>query len=139
MEPYIVKQQINSRIESVLHTTNTGERIPFVCLVCGKFLKPREVETISLSNLQQVQDVLEPSNWNPVTPQTASCYNFKADPTLHESLDLSWMEDMLLSPRGCYIKSTDQRRKEGFCVCSKCKMSLHKEMMSRFAIANNYT
>ena len=39
---------------------------------------------------------------------------------------------------GCYLKSIDGGRKEGFCVCSERKMTIHKEMMPRSAIANNY-
>ena len=138
LEPHVVTQQINSRVESVLHETSMGEKIPFGCLVCDEFLKPKDIDNISVTNLKQVEDVLKSSNWNAVIPHIVSCYKFKVHPALHDSLDLLWMNDMLLSPRGCYIKSTDDRRKKGFCMCSKCKKSLHKEIMLRFAIANKY-
>ena len=52
--------------------------------------------------------------------------------------NFSWMDDMLLSPRSPFLKFSDRRKKNGFCVCAKCQYSLSCNEMPRFAIANNY-
>ena len=52
--------------------------------------------------------------------------------------DRAWIEEMLLSPRGSFIRVTDDRRTEGFAVCASCKYGLDRVQMPKFAIANNY-
>lgn len=89
--------------------------------------------------LKAVKTLLMPSRrWNAVPASLASCYNYKGS-CGNDGLDTDWMNSMLLSPRSCFVLSTDGRRKEGFAICAKCKSSLHKKEMPRFAIADNYT
>ena len=86
--------------------------------------------------------LLKPSTWNGVSPVLADCYrytgagfgNFGGDDDTPEG----WIKEMLLSPHASYITRQDQRRSEGFTVCSSCKSSLQQSTMPKYAIANNY-
>ena len=136
-----VKKNINARFDSILYTSKSGIVRPCVCLVCDEFLKPNEVETVSLQELKKVEDILKPKEWNAAPLKIREHYTYIGDcgdQTEEEEEELEWMYDMMLSPRGCYVRDVVRRRKKGFAVCSKCKMSLSKCMMPHFAIANNY-
>ena len=139
LEPDLIKQRINKRIENILHCTPSGNRKPYVCLVCDEFLKPKEVEVMSVDELESVQHILKPGTWNAVSGPVQRSYMYMGDCGDDDgSRDLDWICDLMLSPRGCYLRHAPGRLKEGFAVCSKCKMSLSKSMMPKFAIANNY-
>ena len=131
-----VKGRINKRFEELHTVSAAGEARPWVCLVCDEFLKPREVNAISLEALKNAKSVLEPSTWNAVPPELAACYKYNGD--YGNSNDVGWLEGLLLSPRACYLHRCDRRRKEGLSICSRCKHSLQRKEMPRYAIANNY-
>jgi len=136
-----VKEKINARFDSILYTSKSGTVRPFVCLVCDEFMKPNEVQTISLEELKEVEDILKPAEWNASPRRIQEHYTYIGDCgdlTVEQEEGLDWVYDMMLSPRGCFVRDVAGRRKKGFAVCSKCKMSLSKCMMPRFAIANNY-
>jgi len=135
-----VKKRINKRYESILHCTQSGTVKPYVCLICDEFLKPQEVQTLSLDELQEVQDILTPSTWNAVSGAIARKYMYTGDIGVSNDKDevYEWIGEMLLSPRGCYVHQSFERKKEGFAVCNCCKMSLGKKMMPLYAIANNF-
>lgn len=61
LEPDVVKQRINARIEKILHRTPSGNLKPYVCLICDEFLHPNEVHTLSVEKLEEVKDILTPS------------------------------------------------------------------------------
>ena len=139
LDPETVKSRINERFDSILHCTPSGSLKPYVCLVCDEFLKPSEVHTLSLHELEGVQNILKPSSWNAVSGSIARKYMYLGDIGDNDDEDTQdWIADLLLSPRGCYIQKKRGRCKEGFAVCYKCKMSLGKKMMPHFAIANNF-
>jgi len=111
-----------------------------VCLVCDEFLKPNEAHTLSLEELEVVQNILTPSTWNAVAGPIARKYEYVGDVGDCDDYEeiREWIANMLLSPRGCYVRKGPGRCKEGFAVCSQCQMSLGKKMMPRFAIANHF-
>ena len=132
-----VRNNINRRFDALYYQSDDGVAKPYVCLVCDEFLKPEEVKILPLEKLAKAQSILTPSVWNNVSPKIAACYTF--DGNLDEATEnFQWMDDMLLSPRSSYIKFSDRRKKNGFCVCAKCQYSLNCNEMPRFAIANNY-
>ena len=139
LEPDVVKQRINTRFKRILHCTPSGNLKPFVCLVCDEFLHPNYVHTLSVDKLEEAKDILIPSMWNAVPGSIERKYMYMGD--IGDSYDedsRDWIEDMLLSPRECYVRKKFGQRSEGFAVCNSCKMSLGKGMMPRFAIANNF-
>ena len=140
-DPEIVRSKINKRIDSIYHTTQDGNRVPFVCICCDVFLKPNEVKTISVNSLKQARHVLTPDDWNAVSEEVAQCYKYTGDTgdTGNSTTDFSFMSKMLLSPRSLYLSSSQTKGSPGFCICSSCKGSLNKANMPEFAIANNYS
>ena len=124
-DPEIVRNRINKRIDSIYHTTQDGSRVPFVCICCDAFLEPNEVKTISVRSLKQARHVLTPSDWNAVSEEVAQCYKYSGD-NGNSTADLSFMSDMLLSPRSSYLSSSQTKGSPGFCICSSCKATLNK-------------
>jgi len=126
MDPEIVKNKINERFERILHHTPGGHVKPYVCLVCDEFLKPNEAHTLSLEELEVVQNILTPSTWNAVAGPIARKYEYVGDVGDCDDYEeiREWIANMLLSPRGCYVRKGPGRCKEGFAVCSQCQMSL---------------
>ena len=133
-----VKSNINKRFDGLFYKHESGEVKPFVCIFCDEFLKPAEVEIISLEKLAAAHSVLTPSAWNAVSPDVMSYYTFK-DECIEGSRNPQWMNDMLLSSRSSFMKFADRRKKNGFSTCRKCKHSLDCREMPRYAIANNYS
>jgi len=74
-----IKNRINARFESILHATPSGDLKPYVCLFCDEFLKPGDVEVLGFLELQNVQDVLKPSDWNSVPEHIAAYYDYVGD------------------------------------------------------------
>jgi hypothetical protein len=139
VDPEFVKKKINKRFDSILHKAKSGHVKPYVCLVCDEFLKPDEIHTLGLNELKEVQNILKPTTWNAVSGSLARKYMYTGDiGDNDDDMTREWISDLLLSPRGCYVEKSYGRKKEGFAVCYKCKMSLGKKMMPLYAIANNF-
>lgn len=141
-EANLVKDRINQRFDELYRQNEEGLFQPYVCLICDQLLKPKQINLLSISMLKRNSSLLKPSTWNGVSPVLADCYrytgadfgNIDGDDDTPED----WIQEMLLSPRACYIARQDQRRTEGFTVCSSCKSSLQQSTMPKYAIANNY-
>ena len=99
------------------------------------------MKILSVEQLRQCSALLHPGSWNRINYNDllARSYTYTGD--CRDSVnadDRRWVEDMMLSPRGCYVRATDGRRPEGFLVCTSCKYGLDHVQMLKFAIANNY-
>ena len=136
-----VKERINKAFGELFRINAAGEYVPYVCLVCDKFLKPRCMKTLKVEQLRQCKSLLQPSLLNEVEPHSnlADSYTYFGDcgPDVDDT-EREWIDDLLLSPRGCYLASEDGRRAEGFAVCRSCKYGLDRMQMPKYAIANNY-
>ena len=133
MDAETVKSNINQRFDGLFYKHENGKVKPFVCVICDEFLKPKEVEIVSVEKLKEAHSILTPSAWNSVSPEILDCYTF-ADEYVDGTSNPEWMNDMILSPRSSYLNSADGRKKNGFCVCRKCNHSLNCHEMPRFAI-----
>jgi len=138
LNPAEVTQRINQRVESLCFRSSDDldSHRPHVCLVCDEILKPKEVKLLTLKTLRKASDILKPSQWNQVSSDLAECCRCQGDLGNRET-DVDWVQDLLLSPRGCFIRANDARKNDGFAVCSNCKSCLSRKKLSLFAIANN--
>ena len=136
-----VKKRINKAFDELYRVNAAGEYVPYVCLVCDEFLKPRSMKVLKVEQLRQCASILRPGGWNNINPEgfLATLYTYCGDcgDSVHDN-DRAWIDEMLLSPRGSYIRVADGRRAEGFAVCGSCKYGLNRVQMPKFAIANNY-
>jgi hypothetical protein len=129
-----VRDRINQAISSILNTHQPDKVIkPFVCLVCDVFIKPEDIQVITKKKLKEVKSLLTPSKtasgWNYVSESRGLNYKY----TGYGSV--SWMQKLLLSPRGSFYRGCTNT--VGFIVCSSCKKSLDSNSLPIYAIANN--
>ena len=137
----IVKSRVNKSFEELYRVNAAGEYVPYVCLVCDEFLKPKTMKILRVSQLRLCANILQPGIRNDIDPHgpLATSYTYFGDcGDSVEDDDREWIEEMLLSSRGSYIYRTDGRQAEGFAVCASCKYGLDRVQMPKFAIANNY-
>jgi hypothetical protein len=131
-----VKQSINDRYDAVYHH-GSDSCSPNVCIACDRILSSKDMNVITVAKFAEVSSRLKPEGpggWNYVEEDRAQCYKYRGEGSM------PWMEDLLLSPRACYVKPPVlSRKKEGIIICSGCKQSLCKGQMPRAAIANNYS
>ena len=133
-----VKQRVNNRFDKRLVKDIGGKYKPHVCAVCDKLLKPLDVQALPLDCLEENQDLLKPTAWNPVPEALANDYKYRGNTGGANAIDTNWINDLLLSPRASYVNGNDGRCAEGLSVCSGCKGCLQKGQMPKYAIANNY-
>ena len=134
-----IMEKINLRFDRLFHETAPGIYEPHVCIICDEFLKPDGIEVLTLAMLKENRVMLTASNQMcNVSPDLASCYRYTGMLGESSNEDFQWVQDLLLSPRACYLRPQEQRRKEGLSVCRSCKQSLQARRMPKFAIANNY-
>ena len=133
-----IRMNVNKRYDDLFWTDSHHKRHPYVCLICDEILKPSELQTLSCQKLRDYSHLLKPQDWNSVSESLHACYMYKGE-TENGETDLSWLRELLLSPRAAYIKRSDRRRKEGFSLCQICKSSLLAYSMPPFAIANNFS
>ena len=136
-----VQTRINEAFGELFRINAAGEYAPYVCLICDEFLKPSRAKILKVEQLRECKSILCPGRWNRVDPNgfLATSYSYFGD--CGDSVaddEREWIEEMLLSPRGCFVRATDGRRAEGFPVCTSCKYGLDRRQMPKFAIANNY-
>ena len=133
----VVKSRINERFEQLFANRQDGTPSAYVCVVCDRLLKPKEVCRLDVDCLRRNAEVLSPSVWNAVDPALARCYKFPF--RSEEESDNDATENMLLSPRASFVQDrmgrTDFTRVSS---CSSCKRSVQQGRMPRYAIANNY-
>jgi hypothetical protein len=122
-----IKEELNDRFDD-LYFNDNGTYKPRVCLVCDKFLGPKEWKFLTINKLKSKAVLLKPGHSNEVSENVKDCYRYTGNGREN------WMSDCLLSPRGCFLREN----KKGFLVCSKCKCSLEKSNTPMYAIANNF-
>jgi hypothetical protein len=103
-----VKEEMNRRLDD-LYFSDNGIFKTTVCLICDRFLGPKEKE---------------------VSAEIRNCYEYPDTSRGHER----WMDECFLSPRGCFCDSVNDKH-EGFLVCSNCKHNLEQNSVPKYAIA----
>jgi hypothetical protein len=134
-----VRTRINKRFDELYVRTESGFLHPYVCLICDKLLKPKEVHTLDVGLLHKNGFILKPSTWNSVSSMLAACYRYNGDCGNADATVQLEIQDMLLSPRASYVRHELGIHSEGFSVCSSCKYVLQQSKMPKYAIANNYS
>ena len=137
LDPDTVRQRINARFEKLFHITETGEAKPYVCLCCDSFLKPEELQVLSVEELKEGRSALQQKAWNRVPSALAACYVYDGNCGDYDQ-DRDWMQELLLSPRACFIRPENGSRKSGFSVCARCKAAVRRKETPLYAIANGY-
>ena len=139
-----VRKSINQRFDELYIKSDDGCYQPYVCLICDEFVKPNDLTCLTSEVLRENYLLLQPDTWNDVPTNLANCYVYDKDIgdynefITNDDVD-DGIETMLLSPRACFVRYTnDNRYTDGFSCCSYCKKSLKKGSMPKYAIANNY-
>lgn len=107
----------------------SGEYLPHICIVCDEFVFPSNLRMISSEVLVQSRHLLTPtltSTWNVVPPAIHQCYTYVGEIGTEDTNGelRSSLDELLLSPRACFVSNADGRVEDGFSVCSRCKRSL---------------
>jgi len=137
----IVQERINDSFDGLYHTTADGAYVPFVCITCDKFVDPKLHSIVTEWELLDVfEDILRPSKFNNVHVNSGIARDYTYSGDCGELVDgeLERLAEMLLSPRGCYVRQIDDRKKSGFVMCRSCRYGLSNKQMPKFAIANNF-
>ena len=92
--------RINHSFERLYRREN-DTYVPHVCLICDKLIKPDEIKLIKTEVLQKNGHVLKCNSWNDISDELKQCYTYEGKNKQH------WMKEMILSPRGTYVKETD--------------------------------
>ena len=112
-----VKKRINERFEKLFVTRSDGKLSAYVCIVCDRLLKPKQVRRLEVDCLRHNAGLLSPSAWNAVDPALSRCYKFatSCDEEVHDDI----IENMLLSPRASFVQN-GRDQSDSTCVSSCC-------------------
>ena len=137
-----VKKRLNEAFDHLYTVNEAGRPVPYVCLICDKYVNPWTMEILKVDKLISCRNILAPNTWNKINPNSplAVCnytYLGNCGSRVGDD-DREHIENMLLSPRGCFVNVSDDRSNEGFVVCGSCKYGLDRNQMPKRAIANNY-
>ena len=131
------KKAVNDRLDEIARASVDGKYVPYSCTVCDKVLIGKEVCTISEKKLKACREILSPNVFNMVNNATLEeYYKYPNTCEYHHS----WMNHMLLSPRGVFLNKEEAsklHRRQGYVCCKSCLDSLRCNIMPLFAIANN--
>ena len=135
----VVLNRLNNKFDNLLCDDFSGQKTPFVCILCDRFVHPRNHRTISLEQLMRKGQILS-NEFVPSSIRNDYLYNDVFTERNERLKEL--LHSMLLSPRAVFISNFhDRRRATGYTACKNCKDSLLSSNdcnMPRHAIANNY-
>jgi hypothetical protein len=138
----VVTKRIDQELCKLYHINDNGDPVPYVCLICDRFLKKDEVKIIGVPLLLKNVSLLTVDNQDHTSLHDCN-YDIpqvlRQEYTVNESnltIDNKWMFDMLLSPCATVLLKDDGWYKDGFASCTSCKHALEHYNMPRFAIAN---
>ena len=137
-----IKKRINDAFDKLfvcdIRENEVSERPP-VCIICDEFIASKHFQIISVESLAKHGHILCPTVVNNVNNSSTLRMHYEVnDLSLINPIYHAILRSMLLSPRASYLHYEDGRRTSGFTCCSKCKASIHKGYVPKFAIANNY-
>ena len=111
--------------DSFFYNSN-GETLPFVCLLCDKNLKVKEVRYVKKETIVAGIALLKPRR--SLHEDVLKYYTYRGPGGIG-------LEEALLSPKGCYVEVG--RRRGKFVLCVKCYIAfVCKTCLPEFAIAN---
>ena len=143
-ENAIITTRINEQFSKLYHINDNGDPVPFVCVICDRFLKRSEVNVVTVKLLEKHCMLL---HVEPDDDQTLSDDEIQLPRVLSDeytvkpsklTVDNRWLYSMLLSPCGTVLNKEDGWKQDGYASCISCKHALERDNMPRFAIANGY-
>ena len=118
-----IRQRINASIQRCMLRDEGGNYKAPVCIVCDRFIKPNDIQTITIPMLEKHADKLKPNQITNIPLDLIDCYKVQSTSPV--------ITQCLLSPRSTYLNS-------GFTCCGTCKQALASQNLPRFCIANNF-
>ena len=132
-----VQNRIDNRVSDLFIQTDDNKCKPYVCILCDIFVKPKEVQFLSIENLLKHSFILKNNPSLNVSESLKACYTIKNFEQLNINRDTKQqIQDLILSPRSTYIKKSN--RNKGFVICQSCKLFYCKGEIPQFSIANNF-
>lgn len=144
----IIQERVNKKIDSLYFKDVNGDRQPYVCSICDKLLVTEEDNCqITVAKMKGMSTHLSWTNIpDPTRPTKLQDYysmNFESI-KFNTDDDLSFLNNMALSPRGILYKKATKRHgkpSKGFSCCKRCKTCAARKggSLPRHAIVNrNY-
>lgn len=138
MDPNRVKRNIDEKVLKWHHKTSNDIYKPVVCIVCDQFILPKDRKYLSITELNNHQELLYPDSEYLLSDDIVQSYrvSFPEVEISNELRNSLQIEYCLLSPRSSYNILTNQD--DGFDICKKCYQCLSKKQRPKFCIANNF-
>jgi hypothetical protein len=138
MDADSVKNNINKSIKGWHDKNIDGSYQAVVCITCDQFILPNSTHYLTLHDLNKYQHLLYPNPEFGLSNDLCQCYrvSFPDIEIPEEIVNSLQIEYCLLSPRSSFNLFDSQEH--GFNICKKCHISLKKNKMPKFCIANNY-
>ena len=141
-----VIQRVNKQLDTMYNTCSSGSKhyVPWVCCFCNELiLDPNSKSYVKTEQLYQHRALFK---WPSTLPQNIKTlqkyykFNIKndskpnTDRLKRPNMNLHWLSDLVLSPRGCYHK--EKKNREGFVSCETCKNSICSGKLPFWSINN---
>ena len=137
-----IQKRVNDRYDDLFFTSKSNERMPFVCSICDEFLLTPDKESfVTIPKMKKMKDVLCWGNYVDNRRSKAIEEYFRFDTSLTDcKTDISFVSEMVLSPRGVLDRVTKKGRNQfRFSACKRCAGCVDKQTLPRHAILNgNY-
>ena len=102
-----VQNRIDNRVSDLFIQTDDNKCKPYVCILCDIFVKPKEMQLLSIENLLKHSFILKNNPSLNMSESLKACYTVKNLDQLNISKDTKQqIQDLILSPRSIYIKKT---------------------------------
>ena len=131
-----VQNRIDNRVSDLFIQTDDNKCKPYVCILCDIFVKPKEMQLLSIENLLKHSFILKNNLSLNLLASLKGCYTIKNLEQLEITLHTEQIQDLILLPRSTYVEKN--YRKKGFVICQSCNYSYCKGELPQFSIANNF-
>ena len=100
-----VQNRIDNRISDLFIQSDDDICKPYVCILCDIFVKPKEIQLLSIESLLKHSFMLKNNPSLNVSESLKDCYTVKNLEQLDISLGTKQqIQDLILLPRSTYIK-----------------------------------
>ena len=117
-----ILKTINKDLDEALYKNENDIFLPWICLICDKFLKPWEIKYIKKEILIENSEILYPTSQRDLPNDILDYYTYNKLGTDAEIKQYS------LSPRGIFIKNKNNISGK-FVVCQICQNHFCKKML----------
>jgi predicted transglutaminase-like protease len=93
-----IRKNINVALNAAVVSTINGETRALVCLVCDRFIHPKNLQTLSLKQLKNHHSKLKPIKNSNLSENVINCYRVLSPVDMTDE-DFFEIDTCLLSPR----------------------------------------